>query len=147
MTGEFISFMKRRVPEMSTRVAIVATGDMGNATGRLLREGGATVSTCLADAASARARWPRRPASRWWPTTTRWCAAADVFLSIIPPGEVLKLAERIAGAMKRTGAKPVYVDCNAVSAQPCSASPASSGRPAPLWSTSASSARRRPRVR
>ncbi len=40
---------------------------------------------------------------------------ADIFLSIVPPAAAAGLAERIAEAMRRAGAAPPYVDCNAIS--------------------------------
>lgn len=98
------------------RVAIVATGDMGNAVGRLLREGGATVSTCLEGRSARTRKLAEKAGITAVADDDTLVANVDVVLSIIPPGEVIKLAERMAGAMTRTGAKPVYVDCNAVSA-------------------------------
>jgi len=41
--------------------------------------------------------------------------AASMVLSILPPAAAYEQAEKAAQAMMRTGAKPVYVDCNAVS--------------------------------
>jgi putative dehydrogenase len=100
----------------ASRVAIIATGDMGNNVGRLLREGGATVSTCLAGRSPRTAQLAEQAGIMAVADDDRLVASCDVFLSIIPPGEAVALAERIAKAIKRTGAKPVYVDCNAVSA-------------------------------
>jgi 3-hydroxyisobutyrate dehydrogenase-like beta-hydroxyacid dehydrogenase len=40
--------------------------------------------------------------------------AANVFLSIVPPGAAVATAERIATALARTGARLLYVDCNAI---------------------------------
>jgi putative dehydrogenase len=99
-----------------SRVAIIATGDMGNNVGRLLREGGATVTTCLAGRSARTAKLAEQAGIVLLPDDDKLVASADVFLSIIPPGEAVSLAERIAAALERTGAKPVYVDCNAVSA-------------------------------
>lgn len=104
-------------PLKTPRVAIVATGDMGNAVGRLLREGGASVSTCLAGRSERTRKLAEKAGITVVPDDDTLVKGADVFLSIIPPGEVINLAERIAAALKRTGAKPVYVDCNAVSAE------------------------------
>jgi 3-hydroxyisobutyrate dehydrogenase-like beta-hydroxyacid dehydrogenase len=39
---------------------------------------------------------------------------ADIVLSIVPPGEALHLAERLAPALARADRKPTFVDCNAV---------------------------------
>jgi putative dehydrogenase len=41
--------------------------------------------------------------------------AADFILSIVPPGDALLLAQRLAPALKAASKKPVYADCNAVS--------------------------------
>ncbi|MBI3512703.1 MAG: DUF1932 domain-containing protein [Proteobacteria bacterium] len=100
---------------MATRVAIIATGEMGNAVGRKLREGGAAVSTCLAGRSPRTQKLAEQAGIVAVADDDKLIAGCDVFLSIIPPGESVALAERIAKAMKRTGAKPVYVDCNAVS--------------------------------
>jgi 3-hydroxyisobutyrate dehydrogenase-like beta-hydroxyacid dehydrogenase len=42
-------------------------------------------------------------------------ASADFFLSIVPPGDALALAERFAPALTASNRKPVYVECNAIS--------------------------------
>ncbi len=41
-------------------------------------------------------------------------AKADIILSIVPPGEALALAQRLAPHLTQANRKPVYVDCNAV---------------------------------
>jgi 3-hydroxyisobutyrate dehydrogenase-like beta-hydroxyacid dehydrogenase len=101
----------------ASRVALISTGDMGNSVGRLLREGGATVSTCLAGRSPRTAKLAEQAGIVGVADDDRLVAGCDVFLSIIPPGEAVALAERIGKAMTRTGAKPVYVDCNAISAE------------------------------
>jgi len=40
---------------------------------------------------------------------------ADFLLSIVPPGDALALAQRLAPVLSAANKKPVYVDCNAVS--------------------------------
>ena len=40
---------------------------------------------------------------------------ADLILSILPPAGAPGLAKQVAAAMKRTGVRPAYADCNAVS--------------------------------
>ena len=47
----------------------------------------------------------------------RELAQADFFLSIVPPGEALALAQRLAPALTAANKKPIYVECNAVSPQ------------------------------
>src|SRR5207249_4188407 len=41
-------------------------------------------------------------------------AACDIVLSILPPGEALGLAERLAPVLRAAAKKPIYVDCNAL---------------------------------
>ena len=41
-------------------------------------------------------------------------AATDFILSILPPGDAVALAQRLAPALAASNSKPVYVDCNAV---------------------------------
>jgi 3-hydroxyisobutyrate dehydrogenase-like beta-hydroxyacid dehydrogenase len=41
-------------------------------------------------------------------------AGADIILSIVPPGEAVALAERLASVIVRREKKPLVVDCNAV---------------------------------
>jgi putative dehydrogenase len=97
------------------RVAIIATGEMGNAVGRLLREGGATVTTCLAGRSARTQKLAEQAGITAVADDDRLVGGADVFLSIIPPGEAVGLAERFAKAIKHTGTKPAFVECNAVS--------------------------------
>jgi 3-hydroxyisobutyrate dehydrogenase-like beta-hydroxyacid dehydrogenase len=47
----------------------------------------------------------------------RELAEADFFLSIVPPGEALMLAQRLAPVLTAANKKPIYVECNAVSPQ------------------------------
>src|SRR5690606_24859227 len=42
---------------------------------------------------------------------------ADIVLSILVPAEAVALAERIARAIGASGARPLYVDCNAIAPQ------------------------------
>jgi 3-hydroxyisobutyrate dehydrogenase-like beta-hydroxyacid dehydrogenase len=41
-------------------------------------------------------------------------AASDIILSIVPPGDALGLAERLAPVLRAAPKKPIYVDCNAL---------------------------------
>ena len=62
-----------------------------------------------------------RPACRR--SSDRELAEADFLLSIVPPGDALGLAKRLAGVLTAANKKPIYVECNAVSPRPCSTSP------------------------
>src|SRR5258706_5151650 len=100
---------------MATRVAIIATGEMGNAVGRKLREGGVVVSTCLAGRSPRTQKLAEQAGITAVADDDTLVAGCDVFLSIIPPGESVALANRIAKAINGTAANPVFVECNAVS--------------------------------
>jgi 3-hydroxyisobutyrate dehydrogenase-like beta-hydroxyacid dehydrogenase len=96
-------------------VAVIAPGMMGSAVAKRLTSAGAQVRTSLAGRSAttiARAR-----AAGMTDASDAQLAQADFILSIVPPGEALALAERLAPALRNAARKPVYVDCNAVSPQ------------------------------
>ncbi|MEJ0067608.1 MAG: DUF1932 domain-containing protein [Pseudomonadota bacterium] len=128
------------------RVAILATGDMGNNVGRLLRDGGAVVTTCLTGRSPRTQNSPSRPASRPCPTTIGWSAAPTCSCRSFRRARRSGSPSASQKAITRTGAKPVYVDCNAVSAATMQRIAAIIGRPARRWSMPGSSVRRRPRA-
>ncbi len=97
---------------MTPTVAIVAPGSMGAGIGRRLAENKVTVLTSLAgrsEATSLRAR-----EAGMLPVGETQLSEADFFLSIVPPGEALGLARRLAPTLRASNKKTVYVDCNAV---------------------------------
>ena len=49
------------------------------------------------------------------PPATKRSPASDFILSILPPGDAVALAKRFAPALTASNAKPVFVDCNAIS--------------------------------
>jgi L-threonate 2-dehydrogenase len=100
-----------------TVVAIIAQGMMGAGVGRRLNESGAEVRTLLSGRSEASAE--RAAAAGMLPARDErsLLAGADFFLSILPPGEAEALARRLAPTLAALAAKPVYVDCNAVSPQ------------------------------
>ena len=100
---------------MTPTVAIVAPGNMGSAVAKRLTEHNVTVLTSLAgrsEASSKRAREAGMQA-----VDDRALVEADFLLSIVPPGETLALAKRLAGVLTAANKKPIYVECNAVSPQ------------------------------
>ena len=97
---------------MKPVVALIAPGNMGAAVGKRLTENGLQVLTSLegrSEESVARAR-----AAGMTDASPDQIAAADLILSIVPPGDALSLAERLAPALARGNRKPAYVDCNAV---------------------------------
>jgi 3-hydroxyisobutyrate dehydrogenase-like beta-hydroxyacid dehydrogenase len=97
---------------MTPVVAVIAPGAMGAAVGKRLVDNGATVLTSLegrSDETRARAKAAGMTAAK-----DDEIARSDFILSILPPGDALKLAQRLVSALTASNAKPVYVDCNAI---------------------------------
>lgn len=99
----------------TTTVAIIAPGEMGHAVGAALRAHGARVTTCLAGRSERTLTRAQKTGMEVVGNDSDLVRNADIFLSIVPPAAAAGLAERIAEAMRRAGAAPPYVDCNAVS--------------------------------
>jgi 3-hydroxyisobutyrate dehydrogenase-like beta-hydroxyacid dehydrogenase len=102
-------------------IAILSPGDMGHAVGRALGEHGHDVVTCLAGRSERSRALAGRGGLRDVADLDALTGAADLILSIVPPAAGPATAEAVAAAMERSGAKPPYADCNALS-------PATAGR-------------------
>ena len=98
---------------MTPTVAIIAPGSMGAGIGQRLTEYKVTVLTSLAGRSEASAKRAREAGMR--AVDDRALAGADFLLSIVPPGDALALAKRLAPVLTAVNKKPVYVECNAVS--------------------------------
>jgi 3-hydroxyisobutyrate dehydrogenase-like beta-hydroxyacid dehydrogenase len=94
-------------------VAVIAPGMMGSAVAARLTASGAQVRTSLTGRSAATVG--RAKKAGMTDATDAELAGADFILSIVPPGEAVALAERLAPAMRSATKKPIYVDCNAVS--------------------------------
>jgi len=90
-------------------------GDMGHAVGRVLAGHGHDVITCLEGRGERTRGLATSAGIRDAGTLDAVIGAAALVLSILPPAAALGQAKDAAGAMGRTGARPVYVDCNAIS--------------------------------
>ena len=86
---------------------------MGAGVGRRLTENKVTVLTSLAGRSEESAKRAREAGMQ--PVEDRALAEADFLLSIVPPGDALALAQRLAPVLTAANKKPVYVECNAVS--------------------------------
>ncbi len=98
---------------MTPTVVIIAQGAMGAGVAKRLTDNGVRVLTSLHGRSEASAQ--RAQAAGMIDASDAEIAAADVILSILPPGEALPLAERLAPALTAANRKPLYADCNAVS--------------------------------
>lgn len=91
------------------RIAVIAPGAMGAGVAQRLRARGADVAVTLAGRSAASAA--RAEGLSQKPGESDLVAWADIVLSILPPGEALGLARRLAPSL----AGKVFVDCNAIS--------------------------------
>ncbi len=97
---------------MKPIVAVIAPGMMGSVVANRLTDNGVEVRSLLSGRSAS--TLARAKAAGMVDATEDGIAACDFILSIVPPGEALGLAERLAPALRAAAKKPVYVDCNAV---------------------------------
>jgi 3-hydroxyisobutyrate dehydrogenase-like beta-hydroxyacid dehydrogenase len=98
-------------------IGVIAQGTMGSGVGRRLHESGAEVRTLLSGRSRASAERARAAGMVAAADERGLLEGTDFFLSILPPGEAEQLACRLAPTLEALDAKPVYLDCNAVSPQ------------------------------
>jgi 3-hydroxyisobutyrate dehydrogenase-like beta-hydroxyacid dehydrogenase len=98
---------------MNPVVAVIAPGMMGAAVGGRLAERGLKVLTSLKGRSADSATRARQAGQT--DAGDDEIATADFILSIVPPSEAVRLAERLAPALTASNSKPIYVDCNAIS--------------------------------
>ncbi|MFC1897742.1 DUF1932 domain-containing protein [Chloroflexota bacterium] len=95
-------------------VGILSPGDMGSAIGKILRDAGLDVVTCL----EGRSELTRLRASevgmRDMVSLDLLVSESDLLLSVLVPSEAMALGKRISDSIRRTGARPVFADCNAI---------------------------------
>jgi 3-hydroxyisobutyrate dehydrogenase-like beta-hydroxyacid dehydrogenase len=100
---------------MTTTVGIISPGDMGSAIGEKLAKGGARVVVAL-DARSDRTKALAAEAGlEDVGSIERMAQEASHILSVMVPSEAVGAAERVAQALRATGATPIYADLNAIS--------------------------------
>jgi L-threonate 2-dehydrogenase len=99
---------------MTDTIAIIAAGEMGAGIGRRLHERGANVLTSLQGRSDGSVKRAERAGMTPVDSDDALLAQADFFLSIVPPGDALALANRLTPALARAARKPIYVDLNAV---------------------------------
>lgn len=98
-----------------TTVGLVSSGHMGSGLGWALREGGARVVTTVAGRSERTRRLADAAGLELLPGLPEVVAAADVVLSVTPPGDSLPAARAIAAALRATGSRAIVADLNAVS--------------------------------
>ena len=95
-------------------VAMVSPGYMGAGLGWALRAGGARVVATAAGRSARTARLATAAGLEMVPSLADAVGAADVVLSVTPPGRALDAARTIAAAARESGATPVVADLNAI---------------------------------
>lgn len=98
---------------MTITVAVVAPGMMGSGVAGRLVQNGVRVITSLAGRRTGSVA--RAAAAGMEDVPEAELVGADIILSIVPPGQALALAERLAPYLATTSGSPIYADCNAVS--------------------------------
>ena len=98
-----------------TTVGIVSPGYMGAGLGWALRAGGARVVATTQGRSARTGRLAGQAGLELLPSLAEVLAAADVILSVVPPGQASATARQIAVAAREAGTTPVVADLNAVS--------------------------------
>jgi 3-hydroxyisobutyrate dehydrogenase-like beta-hydroxyacid dehydrogenase len=94
-------------------VAVVSPGAMGSAVGHVLAQGAARVVATTAGRSERTAQLAARAGLELLPDLDAVVGAAEVVLSIVPPGEAAAAAGAIAEAADRQGVRPLLVELNA----------------------------------
>ena len=94
---------------------LVGPGDMGSGFGRDLHARGHDVITCLAGRGEGTRSRAAEAGFRDVPDLDALVCEAELVLAILPPELAVEVAGDVAEAMRRTGARPVYADCNTIS--------------------------------
>jgi 3-hydroxyisobutyrate dehydrogenase-like beta-hydroxyacid dehydrogenase len=96
-------------------IGIISPGDMGSAIGRMLRAHGIDAITCLEGRGALTRLRAKEAGLREVGGFDELVREAGLVLSVLVPAEAVGTAERLATSIRRTGARPVVADCNAVS--------------------------------
>ena len=98
-------------------VAILSPGDMGHAVGQLLRQHEQRVVTCLAGRSARTRALSEKAGIVDLPSLEEMVSQSDVILSITVSEAAPDVCRMVADAMRATGAKPLFGECNAVAPQ------------------------------
>ncbi len=102
---------------MTGPVGIISAGDMGAAIGAMLTSGGVDVATDLTGRSDLTRTRAAEAGIRDAGSTEALVEECDLLLSVLPPADAVPIAEEVAGAMARTGARPAFAECNAIAPQ------------------------------
>lgn len=100
--------------DAKTTVAVIGTGDMGAAVGGALVRAGYRVVTAGQGRSAASRAFAADAGVEDLGTLADVVRAASLVLSIVPPAAATEFAAQAVDAMRKTGARPAFADCNAV---------------------------------
>jgi len=95
-------------------VGLLSPGDMGHVVGRVLVDHGMPVLTCLEGRSERTRGLAQKAGIEAVPTYWQLVRDTDLILSILVPAEAERAAKTVSQALRDTGERVVYVDCNAV---------------------------------
>jgi 3-hydroxyisobutyrate dehydrogenase-like beta-hydroxyacid dehydrogenase len=95
-------------------VGIISPGEMGHAIGAVLHQHGMRVITNLRGRSTRTVDRAKAAGISDVSDDETLVREADLLLSILPPDCAYGFAEQIATALRKTGATPLFADCNAV---------------------------------
>jgi 3-hydroxyisobutyrate dehydrogenase-like beta-hydroxyacid dehydrogenase len=95
-------------------VGILSPGDMGHSIGQFLHGNGLRVLTCLEGRSERSRELARKAGFEDVASLDDLVQQVDTLMCVLVPARATEVAERVAAAMQRTGATPLYVDCNAI---------------------------------
>ena len=98
-------------------VAVLSPGEMGAGIGSVLVADGLDVVTSLAGRSALTRTRAAEAGMRDAGSIDDVVAGCDLLLSVLVPSQAVPISQEVAGAMVRTGARPVYVECNAIAPQ------------------------------
>jgi len=99
---------------MSVTVGIISPGDMGSAIGQRLASNGARAIVALDSRSERTKALAAQHGLEDVGSVERLVSEATHILSVLVPSEATAAAERVAQALRATGATPVFADCNAI---------------------------------
>lgn len=96
-------------------VGILSPGQMGSGIGAVLHHHGARIITSLKDRGPGTKERAERAGFEAVDDDDELVSQADIILSVLAPALAVEIAERVAEAVRATGANLLYIDCNAIS--------------------------------
>ena len=98
-------------------VGILSPGDMGHTVGERLKANGLRVVAHLADRSARTRSLAAMAGIEEVSSYESLVEEADIVLCILVPAEAGAAAQKVAGALRQTGADLLYADCNAIAPQ------------------------------